>query len=145
MTVTFFGNRDTPPTVRPILEKVLTDLIENHGAKQFIVGNQGNFDAMVLQTLHWLKPVYPEIMFCVVLAYMPIRRDAPSFKHPTFTIVPEGLEFTPHRYCIDKRNRWMVTEADTVITYTPYSFGGAAKFKNIAQKKGKQVIELSEI
>ena len=48
MTVTFFGHRNTPAYVKPLLKKVLTELIENHGADMFYVGNEGNFDGMVV-------------------------------------------------------------------------------------------------
>ncbi len=143
MTDTFFGHRDTPQTVRPVLERVLTDLIENEGTDVFYVGHQGAFDAIVLQTLKWLSPVYPEISFDVVLAYMPFGRDDPHIEHAE-TFFPDSLDDVPRRYAIDRRNRWMVEEADTVVTYAPRTFGGAAKFKALAERKGKQVIELSE-
>ncbi|MCQ2440540.1 MAG: hypothetical protein MJ076_01415 [Clostridia bacterium] len=44
---TFFGHWDTPEEVRPLLQGVLKQLIENRGADTFYVGNQGGFDLMV--------------------------------------------------------------------------------------------------
>ena len=58
MICTFFGHRDTPDTVRPLLREVLLDLIEHHGIKQFYVGNQGNFDAMALRLLKGFEKPY---------------------------------------------------------------------------------------
>lgn len=144
MTVTFFGHRDTPQTIRPALEKLLTELIEKEGARIFYVGHQGAFDAIVLQTLKWLRPVYPEISFFVVLAYMPFGSDDPHIEHAK-TVFPWELDCVPRRYALDRRNRWMVDEADVVVTYAPHTFGGAAKFKALALRKGKRVIELSEM
>ena len=42
----------------------------------------------------------------------------------------------------NKRNAWMINESDFVVTYVRYSTGGAAHFKELAEKKGKIVINL---
>ena len=41
MTVTFFGHRNTPDSVQPILKKTLIQLIVNEDADTFYVGNRG--------------------------------------------------------------------------------------------------------
>ena len=46
MICTFFGHRDAPESIKPLLRKVLLNLIENQGITQFYAGNQGNFDAI---------------------------------------------------------------------------------------------------
>ena len=48
------------------------------------------------------------------------------------------------RFAISYRNKWMIKRADIVVTYVTHGFGGAVKFKEIAEKQGKMVIELSE-
>ncbi len=58
------------------------------------------------------------------------------------SIYPEGLEMVPKRFCIDKRNRWMLNRADYVVTYISRSVGGAAKYSEIALKSGKNIINL---
>ena len=50
MTCTFFGHRYVPQKIEPTLRSTLIDLIENHGADLFYVGNHGDFDAMVRDT-----------------------------------------------------------------------------------------------
>ncbi|MGN1113388.1 MAG: hypothetical protein ACI4RP_09300 [Acutalibacteraceae bacterium] len=145
MTVTFFGHRDTPSEIQPLLENVIKDLIENNGANKFYVGNQGGFDSMVKHTLRKLKQIYPHISYAVVLAYMPNKSDAFDSRDDTDTIYPEGLENTPKRFAIDKRNRWMLNKADTVVTYVIHSFGGAAKLKELAVKRGKRVINIADM
>ena len=37
----------------------------------------------------------------------------------------------------------MIERSDVVITYVTHSFGGAAKFKKLAKRKKKTVVELS--
>ncbi|MBQ7095915.1 MAG: hypothetical protein IJN80_05655 [Clostridia bacterium] len=116
----------------------LIHLIEHHNASLFYVGNQGNFDRMVRKVLKQLQLIYPHISYYVVLAYLPC-----SFQEGYGdTIYPDGLERIPPRFAIDKRNRWMLDRCDYVITYVEYPFGGAAKFKALAEKRGKTVINL---
>jgi hypothetical protein len=37
----------------------------------------------------------------------------------------------------------MIEAADIVVTYVKHSWGGAAKYKRLAEKKNRRVIELS--
>lgn len=138
MVCTFFGHRTVPDSIRPILYCILTDLIENHGADTFFVGDQGEFDRMAKTELKKLTKIYPHIRYSVVLAYLP-KKDNGDLEN---TIYPDGLENTPLRFAIDRRNRMMIGWSDAVITYVCHSFGGAAKYENIAKKKGRWVINL---
>lgn len=142
MTCIFFGHKDTTEEIQPKLEREIIKLIEKHNVTTFYVGNQGNFDRTVLYTLDKLKISYPHIDYAVVLAYMPIYSNV---QLPTQTVYPDGLENTPPKFAIDKRNRWMVQKCDFAITFVTHTFGGAAKYKDICIKKRKTVIELSDI
>ena len=141
MTVTFFGHKDTPKEIEPTLRTTLVDLIENHGATEFYVGNNGNFDTMVRRQLENLSQTYP-ITYNVVLAYLPTKKN--KYEDHSNTILPEGIETVPKRFAISYRNKWMVEQSDVVVTYVTHSFGGAAQFKTMAERQGKTVIELSE-
>lgn len=142
MTVTFFGHKDTPSSVAPELKNVLTALIEKEGATLFYVGNEGNFDRTVYDTLKELKEKYPFIEYKVVLAYLTKRKkDIKNFSFSE-TIYPEKLAETPLRFAISKRNSIMLNLADTVVTYVRGPGGGAADFKRLAESKGKRVINL---
>ena len=142
MTVTFFGHKDTPKEIEPTLMTSLVDLIENHGATEFYVGNNGNFDTMVRRQLENLSQTYP-ITYNVVLAYLPTKKS--EYDDYTNTILPEGIETSPKRFAISYRNKWMIQQSDVVVTYVTHSFGGAAQFKAMAKRQGKTVIELSEL
>ena len=141
MTVTFFGHKDTPKEIEPTIRATLVDLIENHGATEFYVGNNGNFDTMVRCQLENLSQTYP-ITYSVVLAYLPTKKS--EYDDYTNTILPEGIETVPKRFAISWRNKWMIQQSDVIVTYVTHSFGGAAQFKEMAEKQGKTVIELSE-
>ena len=138
MICTFFGHRDAPQQIAEPLKRVLRQLIEEKGVTAFYIGNQGGFDRLVLNTLRALSLEYPFIRYAIVLAYLPTSED----RFECETVYPEGLETVPPRYAISHRNRWLVDHADVVVTYVIHSFGGAAQFKALAEKKGKSVINL---
>ena len=140
MTVTFFGHKDTPKNIEPTLRTTLIDLIENKNVTVFYVGNNGNFDTMVRRQLENLSQTYP-ITYNVVLAYLPTKKS--EYDDYTNTILPEGIETIPKRFAISWRNKWMIQQSDMVVTYVTHGFGGAAQFKEMAEKQGKTVIELS--
>ena len=139
MVCTFFGHKDTPKEIEPTLRSTLVDLIENKNVNVFYVGNNGKFDLMVRRQLEDLSKTYP-ITYCVVLAYLPNEKN----KHDnlTNTIYPEGLETVPKRFAISWRNKWMIQQSDIVVTYITHNFGGAAQFKEAAERLNKHVIKL---
>ena len=84
------------------------------------------------------------IRYAVVYAYLP------TYPHPspdealpyTHTLLPDGIEKKPRRFAISYRNRWMVEHSDYVIAYVLYR-GGAMQFVELAQQKGKTVLNLA--
>lgn len=140
MTCTFFGHRRVPKEIEPALRSTLIDLIENHDVKLFYVGNNGEFDAMVLRQLRDLSKTYP-ITYHVILAYMPEKHREFDTTDYSETILPDGIETVPKRFAIDYRNRWMIKQSDYVVTYVTNDIGsGAAKYKRLADKENKAVI-----
>lgn len=73
MTCTFFGHRDVPPELEPVLQAALTQLTERRQVSRFLVGNQGGFDRMALRVLRRLCKTHPGLQVSVVLAYNPGR------------------------------------------------------------------------
>ncbi len=138
------GNRDTPREVLPTLHFVLLDLIENKEVSLFYVGNQTVFDRMVQRELKMLELEYPHIGYLIVLAYMPGRKNGEEDVDEYKTIYPDGIENTPPRYAIRKRNEWMIKRADYVVTYAGRTFGYTAQFQKLAKRKNKVVINLAE-
>ncbi len=142
MVCTFFGHREIEQEIISLLKSTLTDLIENKDVTTFLVGHNGGFDAVVRALLKDLSDIYPHIKYSVVLAYRPIEKE----KNPTFdfsdTIYPDALAGVHPKYAIDRRNRWMIDKSDYVVTYVKYH-GGAAKFKTLAERSGKTVINIA--
>ena len=141
---TFFGHRQCPIAIRPALKCCLEDLITHHDVTVFYVGNQGAFDSIVRSALRELAEQYTNITYAVVLAYLPLEQkdDLAQYQDYTDTMYPEGIETVLRRFAIDWRNRWMLKQADYVVTYITHSWGGAAKFAEKAVKSGKRVINL---
>ena len=146
-TCTFFGHRDAPTNYTYELKNILIDLVDNEGVDTFLVGNNGRFDSMVLSILKEFASVYKHITYDVVVSKMPGKKELEKYSNYDceHTMYPFILETTPPRFAIDARNKWMVQQADYVVTYVVKNYGGAAKFKEYAEKKGKKVINLADV
>lgn len=142
---TFFGHRTCPSEIKQKLYDVLENLITNEGVKVFYVGNQGSFDKIVCSVLERLSKDYPHIVCTVVLAYFPTENKDNLFKlqDGIGTIYPEGIETAPKRFAIDWRNRWLLKQADYVVTYITHSWGGAAKYAEKAKRLGKRIVNIA--
>ncbi|MBR0303195.1 MAG: hypothetical protein IJQ80_05045 [Clostridia bacterium] len=134
---TFFGHGDYVCAAKETIKKTVENTIIDDGADVFYVGNNGSFDRMVITVLTELKKVY-DIEWFVVIPYPNSGREYPFDN----TLYPEGLETTPRRYCIDKRNLWMINRSDIVITHIVRPCSRAEKYKNAAEKKGKKVYNI---
>ena len=141
MTVTFFGHKDTPEAITTTLENTITNLIINHNADMFYIGNNGNFDRYATGILSRLETTYPHIKFFIVLT-TPNDKTA---LFPDHTVYPEGLETTPKHLLILKRNQWMISKADTVVTYLTHTTTNTYKLVNLAEAKGKTIINIAKI
>ena len=141
MICTFFGHRDAPQQLTLLLKTTIENLIVRQNLSLFYVGRQGNFDAMAARSLSELSERYA-ICYYVVLPYLPRQNDPLATED--HTIFPEGFELFPPRYAIDRANRWMLDKSDYVVTYVSHPTGGAAHYKELAERKGKTVIELAE-
>ena len=136
----FFGHRDAMDSIRSKLKEENIRLIEEHGVNDYYVGNQGGFDSLVLSVMKELTVSYPQIRYSVVLAYLPDeKRTIPE----TNTIYPEGLERVPKRFCIARRNDWLIEHSRYVICYVAHITGGAAQFMEKARRKNRTVINIA--
>lgn len=142
MVVSFFGHKDTPSSIKSLLEKTVLQLISENADITFLVGTHGAFDLMVQSTLKQAVAIYPDISCYTVLSYVPVEKDDKEYVLPT--IVPEGIENVPKRFGISFRNKYMVKECDTVVCYITHDWGGAAQFVEKARKQGKIIINLKE-
>ena len=137
-TCCFFGHREVTHNIRDKLTSIIEKLITEDGVIDFFVGNQGQFDWMVYSVLKELKAKYPQIRYTVVLAYMPDEHIKELYGEDT--LFPDGLESVPKKFAISKRNEWMIRQSGVVVCYVHKITGGAAKFKEKAEKKGLKII-----
>ena len=139
-TCCFFGHREVMHNIRPKLTAIIEKLITEDGVTEFYLGNQGQFDSMVRSVLKELKVKYPHIRYTVVLAYMPDEHIKEVYGEDT--LYPDGLETVPRRFAISKRNDWMIQHSGYAVCYVHKITGGAAKFREKAEKKGLKVVDV---
>lgn len=137
---TFFGHRDCPASVRAKLRAVVAELIEGRGVDRFYMGAAGAFDAMARSCCESWQNLSPHL-YAVVLERLPGPKDEAAWDFSD-TIFPEGLETVPPRFAIAKRNKWMLKQADFVVTYITHGWGGTAPFAEKARRQGKTVLNL---
>ncbi len=134
---TFFGHRDSPEYIYDRLKTAIIDLIKTEKVKNFLVGNNGFFDAFVYKALKEISKNY-EIRYNIVLAYLPKDTYIPEN-----SILPDGFESFPPKFAIDRRNEYMLNKSDYVICYVTHYLGGSGKFVEMAIKKNKTIINLA--
>ena len=139
-TACFFGHRDVTHDIRSKLQFIIEQLITEKQINSFYVGHQGQFDSMVYSVLKELKVKYPQIRYTVVLAYMPDEHTKEVYGENT--LYPDGLETVPRRFAISKRNDWMIQHSDYAVCYVHKITGGAAKFREKAERKGLRIINI---
>ena len=138
---TFFGHKDCPPDIKPLLLHSIENLILEQHIFEFYVGHNGQFDILAIDCLTELSKKYPTLKCAIVLSKLPTKN---TFHFDLDTVYPEVIDTAPARFAIDRRNTWMVAKSDVVIAYIKHSFGGAYKFVSLAKQKGKTVINLNK-
>ena len=139
-TCCFFGHREVTHNIKPKLTVIIEKLITEDDVTEFYVGHQGQFDGMVYSVLKELKAKYTQIRYTVVLAYMPDEHIKELYGEDT--LFPDGMETVPKRFAISKRNDWMLKHSDVAVCYVWKITGGAAKFKEKAEKNGLRIIDV---
>ena len=148
MTITFCGhsNFSFDNTVKEKLKELLLQEIRKNPACKFYLGGYGDFDSLCLNILKEIKAAFPAIELLFITPYL---NDNYS-KLETAKLYYDGiiyppLENVPRQFCISKRNEWMVNEADFLIAFVKYSWGGAAKTLEYAKRKKVGFFNLAEL
>ena len=136
----FFGHREVTHNIRDKLTEIIENLITEKDVKEFYVGHQGQFDNMAYSVLKELKSNYPHIRYIVILAYMPDSYIKEVYGEDT--LFPDGLESVPKKYAISKRNEWMIQHSDYAVCYVHKITGGAAKFREKAEKRRLKILDV---
>ena len=140
MNCCFIGHADTPFILKNNLKEAVKQVI-SEGVLNFFVGNNGNFDWLVQNLLvNMINDGYA-INLYVVLSY-PNEKSicAPQ----SYTIYPEGIENTPPRFAITKRNDIIINKSSFMIAYVKNNFSNSHKWLEKAKKKGIKIINLAD-
>ncbi len=138
MIVTFCGHSkvDKSCEISCWLDLILPSLIEG-GADTFYLGGYGEFDSLAASAVRRQKAAYPNIQSVLVLAYLNRPVDVSCYDRTTYP----PLEKVPSRLAIVKRNEWMVSASDVVISGIFHDWGGAAKTLDFAMRTKKIIVQ----
>ena len=143
----FFGHRNTPLSfeLETKLEKLVRNLIYD-GVYEFWCCNEGTFDLLSRIVMLRLKQEKPYIQLCYVSAYNPDK--FPKLKRQSiekdFEIIYANEIANGHpKFAITRRNKFIVQNADILITYIKNNSGGAYNAIKLAQKHSKKIIPLT--
>ena len=146
MICVFFGHRFILESekVEAQLKRVVENLIQE-GVDTFWLGGYGEFDAMATKITKKCQAAFPHIKRVLVLPYLPTNKEEYQLTRLYYDeiFLPEGVEIGPPKFAIIRRNRYMVANADIVVTCVDRKTGGAAQALKQAKHLKKRVIELS--
>lgn len=139
MLVTFCGHSQVSDSaaVAAALKIIISDLIAE-GANEFYLGGYGEFDSMAARAVRDAKAEHPEITSTLVIPYMDREFNDDCYDGSVYP----PLESVPRKFAISKRNEWMIDQADVVVSYVKYGWGGAATTLKYAERKKKRIISV---
>jgi len=142
MIVAFCGHRkvDEPAEVARWLDKVVGALVRE-GAVEFWSGGKGEFSYFGVEAVTALQVKHPHLRRVLVQAYIDQEGDPLMYDEKMYP----PLEGVPLRFAMQRRDRYMALNADVVVTYAKYSWGNATAVKELAQRKGKRVINYPDL
>ena len=128
----FIGHRETPDQVYPALLETIEHHITEYGVAEFVVGQYGNFDRLVIRALSQAKRAHPDITLMLMTPYYPVNRkvDLPEAFDALF--YPPDLETVPKRLAIIRANRYMVERSDFLIAYVRHPASNAKELLEYA-------------
>ena len=147
MIITFFGHSNClfNDDIKKQLKNILVGEIIKNPTCKFYLGGYGDFDGLCLRTLKDLKNDFPDIELIFITPYLDKNYSKLEFaKNHYDDVIFPPIESVPRKFAILKRNEWMVEEADLVIAYVIYSWGGASKTLEHAKRKKKTIFNLAE-
>lgn len=131
----FIGHRNAPQNIYTDIITTIEKLIVENNVKEFIVGNYGNFDRMVISALQYLKPRYPHIKLTLLTSYHPTVKNIIKPEGFDDIYYPEGMELVPYKAAIIRANEKAIDSSDYLIAYVTHPASNTAKFVEYAEKR----------
>ena len=147
MIITFCGHSNClfSDEEKENLKQILIKEITKKPTYKFYLGGYGDFDSLCLRTLRELKKEFQDIELIFITPYIDKNYSKLEFaKYHYDDVIFPPLESVPRKLAILKRNEWMVEEADLVIAYVKYSWGGAAKTLEYAKRKKVPIFNIAQ-
>lgn len=125
---------------------LLKSLINAKPFVEIYIGRNGEFDifaASVIKRVQRATGKHNNELICVLPYHL---KDIEYYvKYYDNVIISDFVSKTYPKGAINKRNRWMVEQADLFICYVEQKEGGAYNAMKYANKLGKQIINLAEM
>ena len=138
----FIGHRNAPESIYLNIVSTIEKLIVENGVKEFIVGNYGMFDSMVIRALQQMKIKYSDIVLLLLTPYHPSVKKVIKPEGFDDIYYPEGMEFVPYRVAIVRANEIAIANSEFLMTYLKYSVGNTSIFVEYAKNKGVKLFYL---
>lgn len=140
-TAVFIGNRDCYGVdLKSIKEAILYAI--NSGVTTFLSGGQGYFDEMCATTVYQLKESYPHIKNILMIPYKSFKVfNKDIFDDIVYPFDDFETSSLTYRNAIPERNRYMVMQSGTAISYV-YRNGGASKTLDLARANKLEIVDL---
>ena len=129
-------------------EKRLLSFLESYiGNKNACIylGGIGGFDEFALECCQKYKTKHPNTSLFLITPYLTeeYQKNHLNYLKDRYDgiIYPE-IENKPKRFAIVYRNRWMVEQADCIVSYISHNFGGAYDMYKYALRKNKEVFNI---
>ena len=150
MIITFCGHRNLFNINKEVLKEkifnIFTSRIPKECSVSFYLGRNGAFDILAKDVcVKYKKEINNSANIIFVTPYLNINKE--EEKHLLIEGYTEifypSLEKTPPKFCIPKRNEFMVKNSDLIIAYVKYNWGGSGKSLEKAKRLKKQIINLA--
>ncbi|MBO5310358.1 MAG: hypothetical protein J6A98_04085 [Clostridia bacterium] len=147
MIVSFCGHSDFSFDENDLENKIF-NIFESFGKKPltFYLGLCGKFDWFAHKCCKKWQAAHPN---CHLVFVSPYRDNKYLKEQAEFFPVDEvalfdGIEKTPPKFAILKRNECVVNKSDFVIAWVKLPWGGAAKTLEYAKRKKKKFINIAK-
>ena len=135
----FIGHRNAPESIYQNIISTIEKLVVENDVKEFVVGNYGMFDSMVIRALQQLKVKYPNIVLLLLTPYHPSVKTAIKPKNFDEIYYPESMESVPYKAAIIEANKKAISSSEYIIAYLKHSSSNTVKFIEYAKRRDVKI------
>ena len=141
----FLGNdykHFRPMHIRERISEQMRKLYNEENVRTFLVGNKGAYEIdAYLTVLNMRTTELADIdIFFIPATVQEMNKNELPFDS---VMLPPACQVTYKRWCIVRRNEWIIESTDFIIAYN-FLKGRAFKFCQKAERKGVTVIDLAK-